>query len=148
MPQSLSNIHIHAVFSTKGRSPYLTDEDFRREVFAYIGGISRNLDCQPVAIGGWIDHVHLLARFGKEVTLATWIKEVKRNSSTFAKRRIPDFSWQSGYAAFAVDARGLDAAARYIRQQDEHHRTVPFQEELRGLMEENGIEWDERYFWD
>lgn len=148
MPQSLSAIYLHTVFSTKNRHPFLSDESLRKEVFAYIGGICKTFDCQPVAIGGWEDHAHVLVRFGKEVTVSGFIKEVKRKSSVFAKELMPAFSWQAGYAVFSVDASGLDNAARYVRNQEEHHRGVGFQDELRALMTEHGIEWDERYFWD
>ena len=63
MPQSLSCVLIHAVFSTKSRHPFLADEAFRKEIQAYIGGVSKRLDCPPVAIGGVDDHVHALVRF-------------------------------------------------------------------------------------
>ena len=80
MPQSLSLVLVHAVFSTKKRQPFLADAAFRQEVFAYIGGVSKRLDCPPVVIGGAEDHVHALVQLGRTISIADWIKEVKRVS--------------------------------------------------------------------
>ena len=59
-----------------------------------------------------------------------------------------DFLWQSGYGVFGVDRQGVDRVAEYIQSQEEHHRKVSFEDELRSLMREHDIEWDERYVWD
>lgn len=148
MPQSLSCILIHAVFSTKNRHPFLADPSYRAEVHAFLGGVSKRLGCQPVAIGGTEDHVHCLVHFSRTLTVADWIKEIKRVSSSFVKERVPDFSWQAGYGVFSVEAAGLDRAAAYVRTQEAHHQKRSFQDEFRALMVEHGIEWDERYVWD
>jgi len=148
MPQSLSCIYVHAVFSTKNRQTFLTEPEFRVEVFAYIGGISSRLGCQPVAIGGAEDHVHALIRLSRTISISNWIKETKRVSCNFAKARAPGFSWQSGYGAFSVDPTSLDRVAAYVRSQEEHHRKVSFQDEFRQLMKEHGVAWDERFVWD
>ncbi len=148
MPQSLSCVLVHAVFSTKNRHAFLADAGIRSEVLAYIGGVSKRLGCPPVAIGGADDHVHALVYLSRTLCLADWIKEVKRVSSAFGKRRAPGFAWQAGYGAFSVDPTSLDRVAAYVRGQAEHHRKVSFQEEFRRLLQEHGMEWDERYVWD
>jgi REP element-mobilizing transposase RayT len=78
MPQSLSAVYIHLVFSTKERRPYLRDTTKREALHAYLGGISKTLDCPPIIAGGMEDHVHLLARLGRTMTQGQWIKELKR----------------------------------------------------------------------
>src|SRR5438105_6891089 len=80
MPQSLSNVLIHIVFSTKERRPFLQNAELRDEMHHYLGGISKKLDCPPVRVGGMPDHVHILARQSRTITLADWIKELKRGS--------------------------------------------------------------------
>ena len=60
MPQSLSKILIHTIFSTKNRKPYLRDTEFRRQLHSYLAGTAKSLGCQPIRIGGVSDHVHLL----------------------------------------------------------------------------------------
>ena len=102
MPQSLSAVYIHLVFSTKERRPFLRDETIRTSVHSYLGGISKQLGCAPIIAGGTDDHVHLLARFGRTITQAEWVKELKRVSNLWIKEQhsIRNFEWQGGYADF------------------------------------------------
>ena len=118
---------------------------------AVLGGISRQLDCPPLLAGGVEDHIHLLARFGRTISPADWIKELKRASSLWIKTRdaaSKEFSWQAGYGLFSVSASNVDAVREYIERQEEHHQKRSFQDELRALLRKHGVEWDERYVWD
>jgi len=151
MPQSLSNVLIHIVFSTKERRAMLRPADLREEMHRYLGGISNKLDCPPVIVGGPDDHVHLLARQSRTISLADWIKELKRGSSIWAKTKGPAmelFQWQAGYGAFSVSQSQSSRVQRYIAGQEEHHRRSSFQDEFRQLLRKHGIEFDERYVWD
>ena len=151
MPQSLAAVYIHLVFSTKLRQPFLRDTSVRDELHSFLGGTSKTLDCPPLIVGGVEDHVHLLCRFGRTATLAGWVKELKRVSNLWVKQKgsaYRDFQWQGGYAAFSKDPADLKKIELYIASQEEHHRTVSFQDELRELLRENGEDWDERYVWD
>jgi len=150
MPQSLSAVYIHLVFSTKERRPFLRDEPTRVSVHSYLGGISKHLGCAPIITGGMEDHVHLLARFGRTITQAEWVKELKRVSNLWIKEQysIRNFAWQGGYADFSVSASNLEQVKTYIQNQQEHHRRLGFQDELRSLLKKHKIEWDERYVWD
>ena len=87
MPQSLSMVYIHLVFSTKDRRPFLRDPRIRPPLHAYLGEVSKRLDCPPILVGGVEDHVHLLARFGRTITQAEWVKEVKRVSNQWLKEQ-------------------------------------------------------------
>jgi REP element-mobilizing transposase RayT len=87
MPQSLSAVYIHLVFSTKDRRPFLRDKPTRDALHSYLGGVSKQLDCPPIQIGGVEDHIHLLARFGRTITQAEWVKELKRVSNLWLKER-------------------------------------------------------------
>jgi putative transposase len=151
MPQSLSAVYIHLVFSTKNRRPLLRDKEGRDNLHAYLGGISKQLDCPPILVGGAEDHVHLLARFGRTITQAEWVKELKRVSNIWIKEgssHYADFQWQGGYAAFSVSPSSVERVKQYIATQEEHHRKISFQDELRTLLQEYSIEWDEKYVWD
>src|ERR1043165_7614681 len=150
MPQSLSAVYVHLVFSTKDRRPCLRDESTRMSVHSYLGGISKQLGCAPIITGGMEDHVHLLARFGRTITQAEWVKELKRVSNLWIKEgySIRNFEWQGGYADFSVSASNLYQVTRYIEHQQEHHRKFSFQAELRALFRKHRVEWDERYVWD
>src|SRR6266849_2020178 len=81
MPQSLSAVYIHLVFSTKERRPFLRDEVDRRSLHAYLGAVAKDLDCRPLKVGGAGDHVHSLRRLARTITQAEWVKEANRISS-------------------------------------------------------------------
>lgn len=151
MSQSLSSVYLHLVFSTKGREPWLQDPVLRAECYAFLGGVSKQLDCPPVIVGGVADHVHLLARFGRGVTQSDWVKELKRVSSRWIKERggrMAGFAWQGGYGVFSVSASALEHVEKYIQNQEEHHRKMTFQDEFRKFLQKHRVEWDERYVWD
>jgi putative transposase len=151
MPQSLSAVYIHLVFSTKERRPLLSDKTVRDALHAYIGGISKTLECPPIIVGGVEDHVHLLCRFSRTITQAEWVKEVKRVSNGWLKeqgRGYAEFEWQGGYADFSVSPSNLEQVKHYIGSQEDHHRKMSFQEELRVLLRKHDVEFDERYVWD
>jgi putative transposase len=103
MSQALSAAYLHLIFSTKERRPFLRDPITRVRLHEYLGGVSRQLDCHPVRIGGVEDHVHLLCRFSRTVSQADWVKELKRVSSTWLKQADPSlrgFAWQGATPRF------------------------------------------------
>jgi REP-associated tyrosine transposase len=120
MPQSLSAVYIHLVFSTKDRRPFLRDAAMRGSLHSFLGGISKKLQCPPILIGGIEDHVHILARFGRTITQADWVKELKRVSNFWLKGQggFDNFEWQGGYAAFSVSQSNLDGVKNYIANQE------------------------------
>ena len=150
MPQSLSAVYVHLVFSTKERVPFLRHKTIRDSLHPYLGKISKQLRCAPIITGGVEDHVHLLARFGRTITQAEWVKELKRVSNLWLKEQhsIQDFEWQGGYADFSVSASNLETVKKYIANQQYHHRKMNFQDELRTLLRRHEVDWDERYIWD
>lgn len=151
MPQSLSKILVHAVFSTKERRPFFRDKSLREELHHYIGGILNLLECQPIIVGGVEDHVHFLCALSRTCQAAEMVKEVKRGSSLWLKTKGPDlrdFAWQNGYGIFSIGFSQIETVRDYIAGQEEHHRTVSFQDELRALLKRYAIEFDERYVWD
>lgn len=151
MPQSLSAVYIHLVYSTKDRRPFLRDKMLCEAMHSYLGGISKQLECPPIRVGGVEDHVHILARFGRTITQADWVKELKRASNLWIKdhgKEYADFQWQGGYADFSVSVSNLNQVKDYIEKQEEHHRKLTFQDELRAMFRKHEIEFDERYVWD
>ena len=151
MPQSLANVLVHIVFSTKERRALLQNGDLRTEMHRYLAGISANLECPAIGVGGATDHIHVLASQSRKITLADWVKELKRASSLWAKKKSPQwdlFQWQAGYGAFSVSQSQKQRVQEYIQSQEEHHRQLSFQDELRQLLEKHGVAFDERYVWD
>jgi len=150
MPQSLSRVLIHITFSTKERSPMI-DESVSPELNAYLATVTRNLNCECYRVGGIPDHVHLALRLSRTIAIANLVEKIKSSSSKWLKSKsqtLSGFAWQRGYGAFSVGQNDLDKLIAYIESQPVHHRTRTFQEEYRALLEECGIEYDERYIWD
>ncbi len=151
MAQSLVQIYLHLVFSTKQRTPYLQDAALRQRMHAYLAGICKNLDSPALTVGGVADHVHLLCRLSKTLELAVFLRELKRDSSKWIKSEAPalaDFHWQNGYGAFSLSPSHVAPLRTYITRQEEHHQRETFQDEFRRLLRKYGIEYDERYVWD
>ena len=151
MPQSLSAVCVHAVFSTKNRLPLLHDAAVRTEMHRYLAGISNRLDCPALEVGGVADHVHVLAYLGRSISQADWVKELKRASAIWLKKFAPQvehFAWQAGYGLFSVSASQTAKARQYIANQEAHHQKVGFQDELRTLLQVHGLEWSEEYLWE
>ena len=150
MPQSLSNVIIHIVFSTKYRTPWLV-KPVRERAHAYLASIARDVDCECYRAGGVEDHVHLAVRLSRTITIAQLVEAVKTGTSKWMKTQgeeFKDFAWQRGYSAFSVYFREVDRLLNYIDGQQEHHRKRSFQEEYRELLREHQIDFDERYVWD
>ena len=150
MGQSLVKNYIHIIFSTKYRQPLILDE-VSSELYSYIAGICRNLECYPLKVGGFIDHVHILCMLSKKIALMKLLEEVKSHSSKWIKTKgqiWSNFYWQDGYGAFSVNPAEVDVVRAYIENQVEHHRKKTFKEELLEILNEYDMEYDERYLWD
>ena len=150
MPQSLSSILIHLIFSTKNREPFLTPE-IESELYPYMASIFNEMKSPALIINGTSDHVHTLFSLSRVVTIADLVEEVKTSSSKWIKtkgRRFRNFHWQSGYGAFSIGQSQVPTVKRYLRRQKEHHRRVTFQDEYRQFLKAYEVEYDERYVWD
>jgi putative transposase len=151
MPQSLAQIYVHIIFSTKRREPLLLDDGCRTQAHAYLAGICQQLESPAIQIGGVADHVHILNPLGRMIDVATLVREIERDSSKWIKEndpRLTGFHWQAGYGAFSVSPSHVNALVRYIEEQKAHHRTVSFQDEFRRFCKIYGVEIDQRYLWD
>ena len=150
MPQSLSSILIHLVFSTKNRESYITAE-IEPELHAYIAAVFRECHSPALIINGTANHLHTLFTLSRTVTVAELVEEAKKRSSKWAKTKggmHRTFQWQAGYGAFSVSQSNVAAVKKYIAEQKEHHRRKTFEEEYRSFLEKYGVAYDERYVWD
>ena len=170
MPQSLSKVILHIIFSTKNREPWL-ESDLRPRMHAYLATLCRDLGAELVRVGGVADHVHIVTTLPRTVSQAQLIEEIKKASSKWIKTRrslsrfflaagiwrlfgesesarYRGFFWQRGYGAFSVSSSQFEAVLQYIETQPEHHRTRTFQEEYRELLRRHGIDFDEQDVWD
>ena len=150
MPQSLSQVILHVVFSTKDRRPWL-DLAVRPRMHAYLATVCRDCGCEAYRVGGAADHVHIAARLARTISQADLLQNIKKTSPAWIKRQGRQYSaffWQGGYGDFSIGWSQLEELVRYIERQEQHHRTQSFQEEYRNLLEKYHVEFDERYVWD
>jgi REP element-mobilizing transposase RayT len=149
MAHTFSNLLVHVIFSTKDRIP-IVHPDWLPELHAYLGGVVRELDGKAKAVNGTADHVHLLVSMPANLSVAELVRILKANSSRWVNRSGKSkttFAWQTGYAAYSVSQSNASAVARYIQDQETHHRRVTFQEEYLEFLKKNRIEYDERFIW-
>ncbi|MEX0904832.1 MAG: IS200/IS605 family transposase [Balneolaceae bacterium] len=150
MPQSLSRVYTHIIFSTKDRRN-LIDDAIQNNLFDYLGGICKGLECNPVQVGGYRNHVHILCTLSRKITQMSLLEELKKQSSKWIKtrnRKYADFYWQRGYGIFSVNPAETGVVIEYIKNQEEHHRTKTFKEEYRAFLKKYNVDYDERYVWD
>lgn len=152
MPQSLSQIYVHLVFSTKSRKPWLDDVELRSRLHAYMATILRDGVSSPaIVINSVEDHIHSLIRMSRQYSIMNVVKQCKVSTSKWLKRQQPkfaSFAWQSGYGAFSVSESMLGHVESYIVNQQQHHLRLSFKDEFRELCRRHGLEIDERYAWD
>jgi putative transposase len=139
---------LHFIFSTLGRRSLIKPE-FRADLFAYLGGIVREMNGAALIVNGTSDHVHMLLRIRPVHSSAEIARVVKANSSRWVREKwSPGFAWQTGYAVFSVSESNVAAVTKYIATQEEHHKKHSFQEEFVAFLKKNRVEYDERYIWD
>ena len=147
MSHTCGNILLHLIFSTHERLP-LIRPDFRADLFAYLGGIVREMDATALIINGVCDHVHMLVRARPAHSAAEIARIVKTNSSRWVRKKWDaGFAWQTGYGVFSVSESSLAAVTKYIAGQEEHHKKQSFLEEFVAFLKKNHVAYDERYIW-
>lgn len=149
MSRTFSNLLTHLVFSTKDREPLVVPE-LKRELYAYLGGLTRELKGKSFGINGTSDHVHMLISLPPAVSISEALRFIKSNSSGWVHYKWPrrSFAWQLGYGAFSVSKSNVPAVLNYIRKQEAHHQKVTFKEEFIDFLLTHEIDYDEVYIWD
>ena len=128
MPQSLSSILIHLIFSTKNRESFLTPE-IDSELYPYMASVFKAMKSPALIINGTTDHLHTLLTLSRVVTIADLVEEVKTETSKWIKtkgREFRNFYWQSSYGAFSIAQSQVPSVKRYVERQKEHHRYITF----------------------
>jgi len=150
MPQSLANILVHVILSTKNRRPLIAPE-IEGELYRYLASICRACKSPSHAVGGTDDHVHIALTLGRTISIAGLLEEIKRSSSKWIETKgsgYAGFAWQNGYGAISIGQSQFRALRRYLANQKEHHRSRTSQEEFREFLKRYQVAYDERYVWD
>jgi putative transposase len=147
MANTYAQIHIQMVFSVQNRHCHISDK-WKDELYRYIAGIVRNNNHKLLAINGMPDHIHILIGLRPSQSLSELMKDIKGDSSKWIneKRLVKGrFSWQEGYGAFSYCRGEIIKVIQYINNQLIHHRGKKFLEEYKVLLDEFGIEYDEKF---
>lgn len=139
----------HIVLRTYRSKPWI-NELHERELYGYIHGYCKGVNAVLIRIGGMPDHIHILVSMSPTISLAEFVRRLKNSMTVWAKAHLNEFplfcGWGEGYGAFSYSRFDIDKIKRYIIKQKEHHRMVPFADEYRQWLIENGAEIDEKYF--
>jgi REP element-mobilizing transposase RayT len=147
MPDTYSQLNIHAVFSVHGRENLLNAR-IRNVLFPYISGIIKKCGNYPIIVGGYRDHVHIFFELNPVNNISDVMKKVKANSSKWINDNafLPGtFRWQNGYAAFSYSRSQRSNVIEYIKSQEDHHKKVSFKEEYLQFLKMFEVEYDNRY---
>ncbi len=146
---SYTNLNYHIIFGTRNRQNLIVPE-IRKPLFKYIGGIIRRQNGRLIEIGGVSDHLHLLCNCHQTNPVADFVQSIKANATRWIKDREEghdNFRWQNKYGAFAVSKSRIENVARYIRNQEEHHRTRTFREEFEEFLQQHRVDYEEEHLW-
>jgi len=145
---SYTRLFYHVIFRTKCSLPVIPEKS-EKDLFAYIWGFIRNKNSQLYRINGMPDHLHLLIDIPPVFAIADFLRDLKTQTHKWMETsgNFPDFTgWAEGYAALSYCIRDREMISDYIKNQKEHHRTEDFATELRRILRENGISFDEKWF--
>ncbi|RZM18595.1 MAG: transposase [Pedobacter sp.] len=150
MPNTYSQHSTHCVFAVKGRQSFLL-KSFRENLFRYMSTVLKNDGVFPLAVNGWVDHVHVFFELPMTRTTSDIMKHLKTVSSKWINEQgflKEHFAWQSGYGSFAYDRSLRDVVIRYIINQEDHHSRKSFKDEYIELLDEQSIAYDDRYLFE
>ncbi len=147
MANAYSQIYIQAIFAVEHRAGLIGNE-WKEELFKYIGGIFRNNKEKLIAIGGIKDHIHLLFGLRPSTAISDLTRDVKSDSTIFINEKgflRGKFNWQEGFGAFSYSRSQLDAVAKYVLNQEKHHSKRSFKDEYVALLDRFEVEYEDRY---
>jgi REP element-mobilizing transposase RayT len=150
MAHSFTNLLYHIVFATKDRQPWLEPAAVRARLWEYVGGVVRSQDGLALEVNGMAEHVHILAKLHAGRAVSDVVRAVKAKTSHWLKGQLnfDGFAWQTGYGAFTVSQSRAGPVRQYIQRQEDHHRIMPYTDELRKLIRAHGLEVDEQLLWE
>lgn len=147
MANTYSQLNVHCIFAVKGREKIIAN-NFRDDLHRYLSGILKNDGSFPLAVNGWLDHVHAFFELPVTMAVSDQMRMLKATSSKWindSKLVKGKFSWQEGYGAFSYSRSQRDSVIQYIIKQEEHHRNQTFREEYLDLLRKFEIPFEDKY---
>ena len=150
MANTYTQLNIQLIFAVKGRGCILKNT-FREEVFKYISGILKENKQYPLAVNGYLDHVHAFFELNPKDSISDIARIIKSNSSKWINDNNfigTKFHWQEGYGAFSYSRSQRDKVIKYIVNQEKHHKKTSFKDEYHNFLKAFEIEYDEKYMFE
>jgi len=150
LPQSLSKVLLHLIFSTKNREKIILP-NIQPKLHAYLATACRTIGSEAYRVGGTEDHIHIACSLSRTMTISKLMEEIKKTSSSWIKKQdvlLDSFTWQAGYGAFSLGQSQLMDLINYIDNQHKHHQKKTFKEELKALLLKYNVKYDDQYLWD
>jgi len=150
MPNTYTQIYIQIVFAVQGRANLISKNN-REELHKYITGIVKKREQKMLSIFCMPDHTHLLVGIKPSVSISDLVRDIKSGSSNFINEQKwiqGNFNWQEGFGAFSYSRSQIDTVAKYILNQEEHHKKKTFKEEYIDFLQKFEVEYDEKYLFE
>ena len=147
MPNTYTQIYIQTVFTVQNKLS-LIELEWQEELYKYITGIITNEGQKLLAINGMQDHIHILIGLKPTVALSNVVRDIKANSSKFINEQrfiAGKFEWQQGFGAFSYSHSQIPVIAKYIENQEEHHKRQSFREEYLGFLKLFNVDYKEEF---
>ena len=147
MPNTYTQLYIHCVFAVKYRHAMLSKE-WDERLRLYITAIVQNHGHKMLAINNMPDHVHFFVGLNPVQAISDLLRNVKSESSEWINKEKllhGKFQWQEGYGAFSHSKSQVSAVISYIHNQQVHHEQTSFLDEYKKILNDFGIEYDDRY---
>jgi len=150
MANTFTQMYAQIVFCPKGRENLILPS-FEERLYQYITGIIKEREQKLIAINGMSDHLHIFLGFKPTIQLADLVGDIKTGASKFIKTKrflTREFSWQDGYGCFTYGHSQIDAVAKYVMNQKEHHRKKTFREEYLQFLQKFEVPYEEKYLFE
>lgn len=150
MANTYTQLYVHIVFSVKGRSNQISPE-WKEELYKYISGKITAKKQKPMVMNGVSDHIHILVGFNPSCSISDLVRDIKANSSKWINDKrfaMGKFEWQTGFGAFTIGQSQVDRVAKYILNQEVHHRKKTFREEYIDFLKAYQVEYNPDYVFD
>jgi putative transposase len=147
MANTYSQLNVHCIFAVKGRENMIT-KVFRDDLHRYMSGILKNDGSFPLAVNGWMDHIHVFFELPVTMAVSDQMRMLKATSSKWIndnKFVNGKFNWQEGYGAFSYSRSQRNSVIKYVAKQEEHHKAQTFREEYLGLLKKFEIPFEDKY---
>jgi len=147
MANTYIQIYLHLVFAVQNRISLIKHE-WKDELYKYITGIIQNNGHKLIAINGMPNHLHIAVGYKPHQLIPELLQDIKGNSSTWINKKPfvrGKFNWQEGYGAFSFSHSHIDAIAKYILNQEKHHKVRSFRDEYIDILKKYNVVYDEKY---